>query len=122
MTSPAGTNRNTGSRSMNRLINHGHAIRSTRAFSRVTHFICFLPFVGQTEKTARPNPALASLRDARTAWPFRAPLGGRQSDVAEEMIIQIAQRSALPAPDEPGAERGSAPPQHRAERCGPCRA
>src|SRR6266851_4938611 len=39
MTSPAGTKRNTGSRSMNRLISHGHAMRSTRAFSRVTHFI-----------------------------------------------------------------------------------
>src|SRR2546426_10184069 len=34
-----GTNRNVGSRSMNRLISHGHAMRSTRAFSRVTHFI-----------------------------------------------------------------------------------
>src|ERR1700726_4360672 len=75
--------------------------------------------LAKQKKTARPNPALASLRDARTAWPFRRHLGGRQSDVAEEMIIQIAQRSALPAPDEPGAERGSAPPQHRAERCGP---
>src|SRR6267378_5006134 len=41
MTSPAGTKRNTGSRSTNRLINHGHAMRSTRAFSRVTHFMAF---------------------------------------------------------------------------------
>src|SRR6266852_5785858 len=41
MTSAAGTKRNTGSRSTNRLINHGHAMRSTRAFSRVTHFMAF---------------------------------------------------------------------------------
>src|SRR4029453_1624194 len=34
-----GTNRNVGSLSMNRLISHGHAMRSTRARSRVTHFI-----------------------------------------------------------------------------------
>lgn len=35
-----GTNRKVGSLSMKRLINQGQAIRSTRAFSRVTHFIC----------------------------------------------------------------------------------
>src|SRR5215813_6718614 len=41
MTSAGGTNRNTGSSSMNRVISHGHAMRSTLAFSRVTHFIAF---------------------------------------------------------------------------------
>src|SRR5215468_10833180 len=35
----AGTNRKVGSLSMNRLISQGHAIRSTRARSRVTHFM-----------------------------------------------------------------------------------
>src|SRR6266852_9099806 len=35
-----GTKRNSGFLSTNFLINQGHAIRSTFAFSRVTHFIC----------------------------------------------------------------------------------
>src|SRR5437867_12784100 len=39
MTSASGTNRNFASRSMKRLINQGQAMRSTRAFSRVTQFI-----------------------------------------------------------------------------------
>src|SRR5262245_5536625 len=34
-----GTNKNVGSLSMKRLINQGHAMRSTRAFSRVIHFM-----------------------------------------------------------------------------------
>src|SRR5437660_11613000 len=34
-----GTNENVGCLSMNRLISQGQAIRSTRAFSRVTHFM-----------------------------------------------------------------------------------
>src|SRR5882762_8768152 len=39
MTWLAGTKRNVGFLSMNRVISHGQAMRSTRAFSRVTHFI-----------------------------------------------------------------------------------
>src|SRR3989442_14750068 len=34
-----GTNKNVGCLSINRLISQGHAVRSTRAFSRVTHFM-----------------------------------------------------------------------------------
>src|SRR5207253_9921671 len=43
VTSRAGTKRNVGSGSMNRAISHGQAIRSTRAFARVTHFMSCLP-------------------------------------------------------------------------------
>src|SRR5882724_2326021 len=43
MTWSAGTKRNVGSLSMNRAISHGQAMRSTRAFSRVTHFMSNLP-------------------------------------------------------------------------------
>src|SRR5437016_4533319 len=38
-TSPAGTKRNVGSLSIKRVMSQGHAMRSTRAFSRVTHFM-----------------------------------------------------------------------------------
>src|SRR5713101_4113702 len=38
-TSRAGTKRNVGSLSMKRVMSQGHAMRSTRAFSRVTHFM-----------------------------------------------------------------------------------
>src|SRR5256885_3754254 len=38
-TSRAGTNRNVGSLSIKRVMSQGHAMRSTRAFSRVTHFM-----------------------------------------------------------------------------------
>src|SRR5579864_2994817 len=41
-TSSAGTYRKTGSLSTNFRISHGHAIRSTFAFLRVTHFIVVL--------------------------------------------------------------------------------
>src|SRR3990167_4490618 len=43
MTSRSGTNSQVGSRSTKRLTSQGHAIRSTRAFSRVTHFMVALP-------------------------------------------------------------------------------
>jgi hypothetical protein len=67
MTSPAGTNRNTGSRSMNRLINHGHAIRSTRAFSRVTHFICSLPSLAKQKTQTKPGSGVRQGRQNRLA-------------------------------------------------------
>src|SRR5712692_1939084 len=38
-TSRAGTKRNVGSLSIKRVMSQGHAMRSTRAFSRVTHFM-----------------------------------------------------------------------------------
>src|SRR5216683_8374490 len=38
-TSLAGTKRNVASLSMKRVMSQGHAMRSTRAFSRVTHFM-----------------------------------------------------------------------------------
>src|SRR5437667_10751649 len=39
MTRSAGTKRKVGSLSMKRVMSQGHAMRSTRAFSRVTHFM-----------------------------------------------------------------------------------
>src|SRR5437879_9973836 len=47
-----GTNKKVGSLSMKRLINQGHAMRSTRAFSRVTHFIVspLFPAVGLVKR------------------------------------------------------------------------
>src|SRR5437879_614183 len=59
MTWSAGTNRNSASRSMKRLISHGHAIRSTRAFSRVIHFMV-------VSWTLRGKIQLTHLIDRRT--------------------------------------------------------
>src|SRR5262245_19515346 len=57
-TSEAGTNRNSGLGSMKRLMSQGQAIRSTRARSRVTHFILALLSQGGewSWETASPSP------------------------------------------------------------------
>src|SRR2546422_3147416 len=73
MTWSAGTKRNVGFLSMNRVISHGQAMRSTRAFSRVTHFIgSLLPYFALTLlvwSSAAFNPwASRTSSDA----PFRA--------------------------------------------------
>src|SRR5207302_7534532 len=51
----AGTNRNVGSGSMNRRMSHGQAIRSTRAFSRVTHFIAAPSLSRPSGRTGQPR-------------------------------------------------------------------
>src|SRR5207249_9625722 len=48
-TSRAGTNRNSGLGSMNRVISHGQAIRSTRARSRVIHLMMSLLSQGEDD-------------------------------------------------------------------------
>src|SRR5262245_9686545 len=48
-TSFAGTKMNSGRGSMKREINHGHAMRSTRARSRVIHFISVARHESQSE-------------------------------------------------------------------------
>src|SRR5712691_7423684 len=50
----AGTNRNSGFGSMKRLINHGQAMRSTRACSRVTHFMTVSP-CSSVQESAPPH-------------------------------------------------------------------
>src|SRR5207244_880162 len=50
-TSLTGTYRNSASGSTNLLISHGHAIRSTLAFFRVTHLISSTPVVGMSSSS-----------------------------------------------------------------------
>src|SRR6266850_7668679 len=52
-TSRAGTNRNSGLGSMNRAISHGQAMRSTRARSRVIHFMMSLLSHGEDDEARR---------------------------------------------------------------------
>src|SRR5207247_5266117 len=56
-----------GSRSMNRVISHGQAIRSTRAFSRVTHFMGYLPRVVTVDAKCI-NRYIASQAVSPDAW------------------------------------------------------
>src|SRR6266851_3570281 len=54
-TSEAGTNRNSGFGSMKRLMSHGQAMRSTRARSRVIHFMMSL--LSKLRNRERPQTA-----------------------------------------------------------------
>src|ERR1700693_4686689 len=60
-TSSAGTKRNSASLSMKRLMSQGHAIRSTLAFFRVTHFIVEPP--PSCRHTSRRAPRRPDSRD-----------------------------------------------------------
>src|SRR5438094_9831246 len=61
MTWLAGTKRNVGFLSMNRVISHGQAMRSTRAFSRVTHFISDLPLLLRLDAVGLVERSLQAL-------------------------------------------------------------
>src|SRR5262245_15080078 len=65
-----GTNRNVGSLSMNRLISQGQAMRSTRAFSRVTHFMgrLLLQAAGFTGDVTYATLAQEALQATMEPW------------------------------------------------------
>src|SRR5207249_12169579 len=65
MTWFAGTKRNVGFLSMNRVISHGQAMRSTRAFSRVTHFIGDLPLLLRLDAVGLLERGLQALSELR---------------------------------------------------------
>src|SRR5438094_149185 len=65
MTWLAGTKRNVGFLSMNRVISHGQAMRSTRAFSRVTHFISDLPLLLRLDAVGLVERSLQALSEFR---------------------------------------------------------
>src|SRR5262244_3275795 len=94
MTSPAGTKRNTASRSTNRLMSHGHAMRSTRAFSRVTHFIALsfrlneawaLPLCAGRPELARAARGVPRGDAAADEARIEAPLDQRLRHVAPDV-------------------------------------
>jgi hypothetical protein len=73
-------------------------------------------------KNRRPSPSGLP----ESLGPFARHLGGRQPDVAEEMIIESGQRPALPAPATPSLKQGSTRVQYPADvgssRRAPCAA
>src|SRR5262244_1974976 len=84
-TSFAGTKMNSGLGSMNREISHGHAMRSTRARSRVIHFmVVVLLTVGQKPITSqstlpharRPPSVPLHKRSPELEKPVRGPACG----------------------------------------------
>src|SRR5579862_6582020 len=83
-TSSFGTNRNSAAGSTKRLINHGQAMRSTLAFSRVIHFIGLisglLPYDNDRKRARQHRSATGSpsARRTRSGRRRRAVLGRDQ--------------------------------------------
>src|SRR5215469_13713473 len=82
MTRLAGTNRNSGSRSMKRVTSQGQAMRSIFGRSRVTHFMVQTPF------SFRPERLL----------PLGLGIGPGDADILQHPVIELAQLPALAAP------------------------
>src|SRR5437660_2682419 len=81
MTWLAGTKRNVGFLSMNRVISHGQAMRSTRAFSRVTHFISDLPLLLRLDAVGLVERSLQALSE------FRRVVVGPEVHVEEPRLV-----------------------------------
>src|SRR5207248_7646805 len=94
-----GTKRNVACRSMNRAISHGHAIRSTRAFSRVTHFMArscsgVMSVASSVARGARERrPASGAAGRARRA---RQPAAEADEAPAKRVRIPAATGMLLP--------------------------
>src|SRR2546430_5595911 len=91
-TSLTGTYRNSASGSTNLLISHGHAIRSTLAFFRVTHLISSTPVVGMSSSSIllRMTVMLQDLSVAIQVFFFQAEDGIR------DLTVTGVQTCALP--------------------------
>src|SRR5258708_580608 len=97
----AGTNRNSGLLSMKRLISHGQAIRSTRAFSRVIHFMSVsfgmrlsAHFVNRRAMSRRQKgvKAVAGRRQGRR---MRALLGGHAAQPLHRLRFEHIDQSRI---------------------------
>src|SRR5215472_15731156 len=78
----AGTNRNSGSRSMKRVTSQGQAMRSIFGRSRVTHFIVQIPL------SFRPEGLV----------PLRLGVDPSHADILQHPVIELTQLPALAGP------------------------
>src|SRR5213593_1354841 len=67
-TSFAGTKMNSGWGSMKRAISHGHAMRSTRARSRVIHFMVVVLLESRHVDERQPSRSCSLLTPCRRSW------------------------------------------------------
>src|ERR1700752_5289751 len=82
MTRLAGTNRNSGSRSMKRVTSQGQAMRSIFGRSRVTHFMVLPPLSFHPERLV----------------PLRLRLGPADAHILQYVLLELAQMPTLAAP------------------------
>src|SRR5262249_45552275 len=78
----AGTNRNSGFGSMKRLINHGQAMRSTRARSRVIHFMSSL-LVSRPRSSPPGGRRVQPLDEGHTLRQHLVIVGRRRQESAD---------------------------------------